>query len=717
MQIGAPSHLVAAVVNAADNCTEIGVNPATAAKDERAWALWSRMCTHLNTSAVRTAQDVRDFPGRITFLLTSLMLYARMWCVPKQPGQPNIRPKSCLAYPLAIIRIYKRWGIALPGYKQLCACLQGMCRAYVNHHGPGSLTPRKAEPFRFEMARAIYDLPDGTNIGKLRWLYDSQDVFIFRRANLFAMSSGARLAAISGNSVIKRANASWTFSGVVHTDPSPQLLNSIRPGDQVMVSLPPGKCDQWLEVHAHFPYTFVFDNDRYNVAKAICEIELRCPCHGEKRLTTPLFANSQGSVYPHTFFCDKLKTSLNHLYGANTASLFTWHSYRSGLATALHAAGVPDEVIMLMCHWVAPESLRSYRRLSSNEYASWLQKAAQVPVNLLQPHNAPVVSGDQHYAALHAAFSPATAAGQMVATPNQPAPAPAPTPVNQCAPPQLRGACANANQFTPPPAPYTTTPPIGAQVFIPRRVWPTYPCSECDQLGWLATVHSATSRTAVVRFLEATTAAGRPYKNVRLPLHLVFPVSPGPQLVQQVTGGQPRGGCRQPPAKSSPHPMSHPTGAPYKEPPPSNNRLGYPQLVDSDKCALCKRWLEPLEQDREEGRLPTRVDTRERLQCERCQKVRYCDAWCAHIHYEACHKYTCPLPPFDTLFNAEYVVRKGRHVRIMPVHCVRQELLNGGGLNAPAGGLARTHVWSAVPHATAGDQCEFCHQLAPSCGP
>ena len=179
MQIGAPSHLVAAVVNAADNCTEIGVNPATAAKDERAWALWSRMCTHLNTSAVRTAQDVRDFPGRITFLLTSLMLYARMWCVPKQPGQPNIRPKSCLAYPLAIIRIYKRWGIALPGYKQLCACLQGMCRAYVNHHGPGSLTPRKAEPFRFEMARAIYDLPDGTNIGKLRWLYDSQDVFIF----------------------------------------------------------------------------------------------------------------------------------------------------------------------------------------------------------------------------------------------------------------------------------------------------------------------------------------------------------------------------------------------------------------------------------------------------------------------------------------------------------------------------------------------------------
>ena len=75
---------------------------------------------------------------------------------------------------------------------------------------------------------------------------------------------------------------------------------------------------------------------------------------------------------------------------------------------------------------------------------------------------------------------------------------------------------------------------------------------------------------------------------------------------------------------------------------------------------------------------------------------------------EACHKYVCPLPPFSTDYNAEYVVRRGKHVRVVPINCVRQDLVNGGGLNAPKLGLARTHVWSAVPHASKGAACEFC---------
>ena len=85
--------------------------------------------------------------------------------------------------------------------------------------------------------------------------------------------------------------------------------------------------------------------------------------------------------------------------GTRWASLYSWHSYRLGLATALHAAGIPDEVIMVMCHWVDPNSLRSYRRLSHAEQASALDKAAAVPVSLLQPRNAPVVNEDVHYAA------------------------------------------------------------------------------------------------------------------------------------------------------------------------------------------------------------------------------------------------------------------------------------------------------------------------------
>ena len=228
-------------------------------------------------------------------------------------------------------------------------------------------------------------------------------------------------------------------------------------------------------------------------------------------------------------------------------------------------------------------------------------------------------------------------------------------------------------------------------------------------------MHSAISRTAVCRFTNATTASGRSYQNIRLPLSVIYllddganerpPPIQGGQIVTQISPSQPRGGCRQPTA------LARPTGAAFKEAPPRNNSAGNPQLVPSDTCALCKAKLEPLGGDEERakgGALPTRVDTRERLQCERCQRVRYCDAWCAHIHYEACHKHVCPLPPFSTEFNAEYVVRRGKHVRIVPIHCVRQDLVNGGGLNAPTRGLARTHVWSAVPHATTGPAYEFC---------
>ena len=706
MQLRAGAAVESAVAAIGDYAN-LGINPATKLKDERAWLLWSRMCNLLGTAAVRTAEDVREYPGRVTFLLTSLMVYARMWCLPKEKGQAYIRPKSCLAYPLAVIRIYKRWGIALPGYKHLCACLQGMCRAYVNHHGPESLTPKKAEPIRFEMSRAIFDIEDGQQIGTMKWNDDDDDVFNFRRANLFAMSSGARLAALAGRTALMRGNAVWTFRGVVYTDPEPEQLEGMCPGDQVTVSPQPEKCDQYLEVHAHFPYTFIFGNERYNVAAALRDIELRFPCRGKNRKSTALFKNPKGEPYSHNFYVSTLRLVLTHLYGEKTASLFTWHGYRSGLATALHAAGVSDEVIMLMCHWVAPESLRSYRRLSASEQMGALQRAAAVPVNLLQPRNAPVVSGDQHYAMLHAAF------GRGCANPSPPAGA-TNTPGVAARPDRHahREVAQTTQERAVRPAvrtsPCTSPPEVGEEVFIPRETWPTYACSEFDGLGWAATVCSATSRTAVVRFTNATTAAGRFYQNVRLPLRVVHRVDPGAATGCPEETACVRGGCREagPP---EPPPQSSGKGAV-----PPVNAVGYPQLVQSDRCALCKRKLRPI--DKEEGGLPTRVATRERLQCERCGRVRYCDEWCAHVHYEACHKHWCPLPPFDTEFNAEYIVRRGRHVRAIPVHCVRTELINGGGLNAPSSGWARTHVWSAVPHAQEGKVCKFCDEPGNSSG-
>lgn len=99
-----------------------------------------------------------------------------------------------------------------------------------------------------------------------------------------------------------------------------------------------------------------------------------------------------------------LRTVLGHCYGSQVASLYTWHSYRSGLATALHAAGVDDAMIMLICRWMSPESLHVYRRMGTAENERHTRKAMQTNVDLIQATNVPKVMGDQGYAELFQTF-------------------------------------------------------------------------------------------------------------------------------------------------------------------------------------------------------------------------------------------------------------------------------------------------------------------------
>jgi hypothetical protein len=64
-------------------------------------------------------------------------------------------------YPLAIVRIFARWGIAMPSYKVLKAAVAGLSRAYLSYHGPYSLAPQRAEPMTFSMVRELYAIPVG----------------------------------------------------------------------------------------------------------------------------------------------------------------------------------------------------------------------------------------------------------------------------------------------------------------------------------------------------------------------------------------------------------------------------------------------------------------------------------------------------------------------------------------------------------------------------
>lgn len=149
MQLKANVANMMALGEALNEASEFGINSNTLKKDDRAWSFWETICKRMDTSPLRTPEEVRNNPERQSFLLAILMMYASAVCVPKTTGRQCIKPRSALAYPLAIIRIFGRWGIPMPGFRHIKAALHGLMRQYLLYHGPHSLQPKRAEPMRF----------------------------------------------------------------------------------------------------------------------------------------------------------------------------------------------------------------------------------------------------------------------------------------------------------------------------------------------------------------------------------------------------------------------------------------------------------------------------------------------------------------------------------------------------------------------------------------
>lgn len=123
---------------------EKGVRPGTRKKDDRAWLLWEHVCRAHGTSPLRSADEVTRHPERNAYLLACLLMHAVAVCRPKSKQASFIKPASALAYPLAVIRIFRRWHVTMPSYKLLRAQLSGLKDEYLHVHGPNSLAPKRA---------------------------------------------------------------------------------------------------------------------------------------------------------------------------------------------------------------------------------------------------------------------------------------------------------------------------------------------------------------------------------------------------------------------------------------------------------------------------------------------------------------------------------------------------------------------------------------------
>jgi hypothetical protein len=419
----------------------------------------------------------------------------------------------------------------------------------VRYPGPHSLAPRRAEPMRFATVIKINQIPlDGRSVGGLTWSDSVHLVFTFRRLNRFLIRTAFRLGEIVSHTsgeimYLTRASVVWRINGMLVADPTVTQLTSMMPGrDGCLVSPPRSKPDQWAEMHCPFTIFLLLSTSPECACGAVRDIEIARPCQGAAREATALFADERGQPYTHAKLDPILRHVLTHLFGTAVASIFSWHSYRVGLATMLHAAGVPDAVIMLMCRWMCEQSLHVYRRLGASEHERHFQRGTRAAVDSIQTANVVSVVGDQGYAQLvdhlNGNRNRAAAIQDFAAALNgqQPAPAsPQPAAAGRVAAGRVAAAArpaaaspARAAALAPPQPPQAPPPPpdlrplaldnaVGRRVLVSRARWPQYACHEHGGAGWEATVSSATKTTAVVRFSFNTTADGRPYQNERVP--------------------------------------------------------------------------------------------------------------------------------------------------------------------------------------------------------
>ena len=227
------------ITAAIDETIFFGINANTLDMDVRAWDAWERVCRSQGTSPLRTAAEARDFPERNAHLLACLLLHAFSTGRPRDRRRTFIKPRSALAYPLAIVRIFARWGVTMPGQKMLKAAVAGLSRAYLAYYGPMSLAPKRAEPMKFSMVREHYGIPSNNDscvrIGNQRWSDADHNVFIFRRLICVMMVTAFRLGEIVSHAsgeimFLTFESLTWVIGGIAISHPTAAQLASMRPG-------------------------------------------------------------------------------------------------------------------------------------------------------------------------------------------------------------------------------------------------------------------------------------------------------------------------------------------------------------------------------------------------------------------------------------------------------------------------------------------------------
>ena len=126
------------------------------------------------------------------------------------------------------------------------------------------------------------------------------------------------------------------------------------------------------------PFILPFHDTPLNAAKWLRDIELRWPAHGPTRDVLPLFPDENGKPFNDATFSALINAVLAAVLGKDRAKLLSPHSWRVWLASSLRMCGATDARIQAMGRWLNPDSIKIYARMTTQEYALWVDKLMAV---------------------------------------------------------------------------------------------------------------------------------------------------------------------------------------------------------------------------------------------------------------------------------------------------------------------------------------------------
>ena len=121
-------------------------------------------------------------------------------------------------------------------------------------------------------------------------------------------------------------------------------------------------------------------------------MELRWPIHGDQRQRVALFGDDKGDPYSDSKFASYVKGAIAAVVGATRAKLYSCHSWRVWLASSLRMCNASDARIQAMGRWLSPDSVKIYSRMTTQEYATWVDRLMQVQrIDTARTTNLPIM--------------------------------------------------------------------------------------------------------------------------------------------------------------------------------------------------------------------------------------------------------------------------------------------------------------------------------------